>query len=231
MQTTAETAPQGFVYYFAFGANMNPKVYGKTADARYEGRQSDYVHAQPARLRGYEMVFNLRGFAGGEPCFGNLEECKDGEVHGVCFCITQDALKSLHQSEFPYKLISVVIETYSGRQRWAKALQAYSEKDIERCSGCSLPSKRYRDLVLEGCKYWKLDPSYIQKIENKHYLQPTKFHTFLSRSFLWTVQVAFSKLRFPMWCRKYFYFCISRLSWFLMDLILLVHHAHYQSPT
>ncbi|GJQ10168.1 hypothetical protein GpartN1_g2860.t1 [Galdieria partita] len=221
-----ELPPEGFVYYFAFGANINPKVHGKEASDRYQGRRTHFVQAQPARLPGYRLVFNLRGFAFGEPCFGNVEKIDDEEVHGVCYCISQDALARLHESEFPYKVIDVQVDTYDGKRLQAKTLQASSVRDIEECPKCSVPSRRYWSLIVEGCRYWKLKPEYIEKLERIRYFAPTRLYNTLSRVFLWFIQVGLAKLKVPMVYRKYIYFFICRVSWWLVDLKHLVSHNH-----
>jgi hypothetical protein len=175
------------------------------------------------------LVFNLRGFAFGEPCFGNIEKSDSEEVHGVCYCITETALARLHESEFPYKLIDVQVETYSGKKLQAKTLQASSHKDIDTCPKCSVPSRRYWSLILEGCKYWGLNQEYVQKIEKTRCLNPTWLNVTLSKVFLWFIQVGLAKLKIPMNYRKYIYFSICRLSWWLLDFKHLFSHNHASS--
>lgn len=173
------------------------------------------------------MAFNLRGFAFGKPCFGSVERCYGEEVHGVCYCITEEAFARLVESEFPYKVIDVEVETYDeGRRLQAKTLQASSVRDIETCPKCSIPSKRYWSLIVEGCKYWKLKPEYVKRLENTQYFTPSGVQAILSRFFLWFIQIGLAKLKVPMVYRKYVYFVICRLSWWLVDLKHLFSHNH-----
>jgi cation transport regulator ChaC len=71
------------VWYFGFGSNMNPKVFGAES-SRYERRVIPRT-AKVGKVPGWALRFNLKTLPLVEPGMGNIIKEEGAEVHGVAY--------------------------------------------------------------------------------------------------------------------------------------------------
>ncbi|CAF3875071.1 unnamed protein product [Rotaria sp. Silwood1] len=81
-----------YVYNFAYGANLQPKVLSGR-------RKIQPIESIPGILEGWQLMFDLRGIPAVEPCFGNIKENPDAEIHGVLHKMTSKEFKHLLATE------------------------------------------------------------------------------------------------------------------------------------
>ena len=81
-----------FVYNFAYGSNMSPRILSGR-------RKIEPVESIPGVLEGWQLTFDLRGVPGVEPCFGNIKENPESEIHGVLHKMTGQNFKHLLATE------------------------------------------------------------------------------------------------------------------------------------
>ncbi|GJD06513.1 Acyltransferase-like protein At1g54570, chloroplastic [Galdieria sulphuraria] len=147
------------VWYFAYGSNLSPKVFGPRSSNIW--RRFQYLEATKARLPGFRLVFNVRGIPLLEPCFANIREDPDGIVTGVLYKLSYSDWKRLTRSEGVditgvYKERSVrVLKEDSGETLMAFTLVAEDSRFT--FAEEVMPSSRYLRLVLDGMQHWKLN--------------------------------------------------------------------------
>eukprot|EP00871_Galdieria_phlegrea_P001143 jgi/Galph1/2029/GphlegSOOS_G723.1 len=215
------------IYYFSFGANMSPEAFGPKAKGRYNSRNCVYKEAFPAKLRGWKLVFNLRGVPGVEPGFGNVVPDRDSCVHGVCYLLKKEDFLRLRQSEFTYDVKLLEVEEYSKRRVQANVFIVTNPKYLEPCSKCAIPSKRYRDLLVSGAKYWNLEPSYIQFLETMPYQNPSLGSKLGSRLMFWFIFYFLAFLGFKLRQRGQLFRSIATFLWKIVDWKRNWFHSHY----
>ncbi len=154
-----------YVYNFAYGANMHPSVLSGR-------RKIQPLESIPGVLEGWQLTFDLGGVPGIEPCFGNIKENPDSEIHGVLHRITGEQFKRLLRTErgsgtdvngyIPYK---VNVHTYDGRM-----IEAYALVVLQTSSSIlhqhTLPSARYLGLLRNGATHYNIHPLYIEYLQS-----------------------------------------------------------------
>ena len=141
-------------WYFAYGANMSSAVFE-------ERREMHALDKRIGRLRGYGLAFNQPGIPLLEPGFANIRSDTLGEVHGVLWKISADdfARLDLHEGGGDaYDRLVVRVDTDAGR---VTARTYITQQVVEGLS----PSRRYRDLLVEGAREAGLDVSYVRTLE------------------------------------------------------------------
>jgi hypothetical protein len=214
------------VYYFSFGANMSPDAFGPKAKGRYNQRNCIPKEAFPAKLHGWKLVFNLRGVPGVEPGFGNIVSDQHSSVHGVCYLLKQEDFRRLRQSEFTYDVKLLEVEEYNNRKVIAHVFIVTDKKHLEPCPKCAVPSKRYRDLLVSGAKYWKLDKGYIEFLESVPYMKPSIFSKAMSLFLFWFLFYFLSFLGVPLKLRGRLFRSIATWLWKIVDWKRKWFHSH-----
>ena len=154
-----------YVYNFAYGSNMEPNV--------LTGRRKiQPIESIPGVLEGWQLTFDLRGIPGIEPCFGNIRENSECEIHGVLHKMTNIQFKHLLETEGGsgvdpdgYIPMKFNVCAYDGRiiEAYALVVQQNSPAIVKHFI---LPSSRYIGLLKSGAKYHQIHPTYIQYLES-----------------------------------------------------------------
>ena len=154
-----------YVYNFAYGSNMSPRV--------LSGRRK--IHPKesiPGVLEGWQLTFDLRGVPGVEPCFGNIKENRDSEIHGVLHQMTGQQFKRLLATEggsgvddTGYIPLKVNVHAYDGRfiEAYALVVRQHSRAILDQHA---LPSARYMGLLRSGATHYKVHPLYIEYLQS-----------------------------------------------------------------
>jgi hypothetical protein len=140
------------VHYFAFGANMSSVVLRR--------RGIEVLSREPARLRGYRLVFDLAGIPWVEPAFGSIVPDPEHDVYGILYQLTPEQLNRVDSYEGSnYSVIEVEVE---GKRSGTKRSRAYQTK---RPTPGLRPSRRYLRVLCEGARENELPPSYIRELD------------------------------------------------------------------
>ena len=140
------------VHYFAFGANMSSVVLRR--------RGIVVLSREPARLRGYRLVFDLAGIPWVEPAFASIVPDPEHDVYGVLYRLTPDQLDRVNSYEGPgYSFIEVEVE---GERSGIQRSSTYQSR--RRTSGLR-PSRRYLRVLTDGARENDLPASYIREID------------------------------------------------------------------
>jgi hypothetical protein len=139
------------VHYFAFGANMSSAVLRR--------RRIEVLSREPARLRGYRLVFDLAGFPWVEPAFASIVRHPEHDVYGVLYQLTQEQVDRVDSYEgLAYSVIEVEVEgERSGAMRSRTYQTKWSTPGLR-------PSRRYLRLLCEGARENHLPPSYVREL-------------------------------------------------------------------
>lgn len=139
------------VHYFAFGANMSSAVLRR--------RRIEVLSREPARLRGYRLVFDLAGFPWVEPAFASVVRHPAHDVYGVLYRLTADQADRVDSYEGrAYSVIEVEVE---GERSGAMRSRTYQTK---RPASGLRPSRRYLHLLCEGARENQLPPAYVREL-------------------------------------------------------------------
>jgi hypothetical protein len=137
------------VHYFAFGANMSSAVLRR--------RRIEVLSREPARLRGYRLVFDLAGFPWVEPAFASIVRHPEHDVYGVLYQLTPEQLDRVDSYEGrAYSVIEVDVE---GARSGTKRSRTYQTK---RPTPSLRPSRRYLRVICGGARENDLPPSYLR---------------------------------------------------------------------
>jgi hypothetical protein len=154
-----------YVYNFAYGSNMHSNVLSGR-------RKIQPFESVPGVLEGWQLTFNLRGIPGIEPCFGNIQENSDSEIHGVLHKITGNDFKRLLATEGGggvdengYIPRIVNVHSYDGRiiEAFALVVRSMSPAILNRHAQ---PSARYMNLLRDGASHHKIHPLYIEYLQS-----------------------------------------------------------------
>eukprot|EP00457_Paulinella_chromatophora_P010228 gb/GEZN01010322.1/.p1 GENE.gb/GEZN01010322.1/~~gb/GEZN01010322.1/.p1 ORF type:complete len:294 (+),score=28.60 gb/GEZN01010322.1/:130-1011(+) len=148
------------VWYFSFGSNMNPKVFGP---AGRSSRRILYKEATPCRVVGWELRFNLMALPFVEPGMGNIVPSPSSICHGIAYLITVEELQQVYKSEGgkegSYRLIKLSAAAYDGRTLEVHVCVAPA--DGQRCHPTlNTCSARYLSLLSSGAAHFQLESSY-----------------------------------------------------------------------
>ena len=144
-------------WYFAYGANMNPKV--------LERRRITPEESRAARLDGYAMRFSQRGLPLLEPAFANLEAEPKEHAWVVVHKLPPGQLARLDRFEgSDYGRISITVVTEDGP---IEAQAYFNPKPVQGRK----PSRRYARVCIEGAAHFGLPADYTQGLRD----QPTRY--------------------------------------------------------
>lgn len=145
-----------FLWYFAIASMMNP--------VSLHAREIVPIESKPSEIIDYKLRFvGSSGMA--EASFSS-----GSSFHGVAHKLTTEDMKKLDSIESAYDRKPAIIQMYSGERvnGWV-----YSNK--EGLSGLSglpmgnedgLPSQRYIEIMVEGCKYFGIQKAYIDQLQS-----------------------------------------------------------------
>ncbi len=134
-------------WYFAYGANMSPRVLRRRGITPEESRA--------ARLEGYALRFSQRGLIFLEPGFANIEPEDGRETWGVAHRLPPGQLARLDGFEgAEYGRVLVELETEQGRVQ----AQAYLNP---RPTPGLVPSRRYSRVCVAGAREFGLPEHYV----------------------------------------------------------------------
>ena len=173
----------GCSWHFTYGANMCSRILVGRRGLRP-------LSSEPARLDGYRLTFSLPGLPYVEPVFANIEEDRDGTVHGVLHRIRDEELAVLDRIEAGYASVDV---TVAGSVSGEVVARAYHSAHVVR-GLC--PSRRYLALVCEGAREFGLPEDYVRELAR----QPT-VHSPLMTPVLARVVKLFESLRRRGWLK------------------------------
>jgi hypothetical protein len=155
------------VWSFAYGANMNRSSLAKR---HVTPRQS-----LPAILNDYEFKFNMTGM------MGNVQRCPGAEVHGIVHQLTRTDMCKLELVEGKgrvYNVEPLSVVTYNGEELQAFVFVGMAAM-IE--PGDGRPMERYRNIILQSAREFKLHERHIAHIESFDYIKsrtPDQYYRF-----------------------------------------------------
>ncbi|CAF0858702.1 unnamed protein product [Rotaria sordida] len=130
------------------------------------------VESIPGILEGWQLTFDLRGIPAVEPCFGNIKENPDSEIHGVLHKMTSKEFKHLMATEggsgidangyIPKK---VNVHAYDGRiiEAYVLVVRQTSPAILYHHA---VPSHRYIGLLRNGATHYNIHPLYIEYLQS-----------------------------------------------------------------
>ena len=141
------------VWYFAYGSNMQPATFG--------GRRGIVARdAVPARLRGWQLVFDKPPILPIGGAMANVVECLGAEVLGVAYHVTTDDLAHIDLTEGVlignYHRIAVCVSPLAGGPELEAFTLTSERRDPSLCA-----SYRYMALLIEGAQVHGLPAAYI----------------------------------------------------------------------
>ena len=130
---------------------------------------------QNGKILDYQLSFNVPGVPFLEPAFASVTRQKGKETHGVCYTITKDEFQYLLQTEGSYDVVDVDVVVYGDKDIEGVLMKAktLTHRDVAARRDLQ-PSKRYRDLIVEGAKERGLEKSWIEFLEKMPYFDPNE---------------------------------------------------------
>jgi gamma-glutamylcyclotransferase (GGCT)/AIG2-like uncharacterized protein YtfP len=101
----------------------------------------------------HKFIYNKKSIDG--TAKANVESDDGAEVHGVCFEIDENDLEILKKHEGGYDQQNIVVTAENGDE--VKAV-TYISSSVD---STLKASAKYKNMVLEGAKYWGLSEAYI----------------------------------------------------------------------
>ncbi|WP_394840024.1 gamma-glutamylcyclotransferase [Pendulispora rubella] len=142
------TREDGATWYFAYGANMNRRIF-------VERRGMRPLESETAHLDGYRLAFAIKGFAVVEPAFATLLPDAAGTVHGVLHRLGAGDLERLEKLEDEYARHELsVVGARSGRTVAQVYLASRTTLGLR-------PSRRYLALLCQGAREAGLPEAYV----------------------------------------------------------------------
>ena len=140
-------------WYFAYGSNMQPGT--------FQGRRGIApVRVVPARLAGWQLVFDKPAILPIGSGMANVVETVGAEVIGVAYAVTAADLEHIDLTEGVlignYQRVSVRVTPLAG----GEAFEAITLTSDRRDPGLG-PSRRYLSLLIEGAETHGLPPEYV----------------------------------------------------------------------
>jgi cation transport regulator ChaC len=141
---------QGPVWYFAYGSNMNERLFR-------ERRHMLWQNARSARLDGYRLVFSRAGGRRpGQSAPANIVEDPGGAVHGVLYLLPLRKFARLDNSEGKqYAYVWIEVEDAQGNRIPAVTYRVPGAVPEGR------PSRAYLDLLREAARQRGLPAEYV----------------------------------------------------------------------
>jgi hypothetical protein len=140
-------------WYFAYGSNMQP--------ATFQGRRGIApARAVPARLAGWQLVFDKPPILPIGSGMANVVEVAGAEVFGVAYAVTAADLEHIDLTEGVlignYRRVSVAVTPLAA----GEAFEAVTLTSERRDPGLG-PSRRYMALLIEGAETHGLPAEYV----------------------------------------------------------------------
>ena len=145
----------GFVWYFAYGSNMQP--------ATFRGRRGIVpLDVRVARLRGWRLIFDKPPLLPMGEAMANIVEEPGAEVFGVAYAVSAGDLAHIELTEGVlignYRRVEVTVETIdAGAGTFAAITLASDRRDPT-----LRPSRRYMGIVIEGAEMHGLPASWLE---------------------------------------------------------------------
>jgi gamma-glutamylcyclotransferase len=150
------------LWYFAFGANMNSKIFRVR-------RGMHPTSVEPAQLHGYKLVFDHPGLPVVEPAFANVEEDANSTIHGVLYHMTRNEMALLNKMEGGGAYKNLELEVIGAKSGPQTAHVFWSPNTgITHLN----PSRRYMQVLIEGAREQGLPDTWIAHLV----LTPTSRH-------------------------------------------------------
>lgn len=167
--STTSSTPNEAIFYFAFGAMVNP-----TSRAR---RGVETVRERPAILKDFELNFGLTGAGTINPAVGQ-------EVHGVLMEFQDDEHWKIIQSfEMGYDVLKGPIYPYGSQDEPIQAhyFQISAAKIQELANGApKRPQERYLKIIASGMVHHGVDLGYVQRnIKSVDFIPTRQPHEYL----------------------------------------------------
>ena len=142
------------VWYFAYGSNMQPATFG--------GRRGIVAQrAVPARLAGWQLVFDKPPILPVGQGMGNVVAMPGAEVFGVAYAVTADDLAHIELTEGVlidnYRRVAVEVTPLDGSGPAFAAVTLASD----RRDPSLRPSRRDMALLIEGAEAHGLPAAYV----------------------------------------------------------------------
>jgi gamma-glutamylcyclotransferase (GGCT)/AIG2-like uncharacterized protein YtfP len=149
------------MFYFAYGSNLDwEQMKERVPSVSFYGR---------AKLENHRLDFTRKSI--NRNCgVADIVEDNDHEVWGAIFRFDEQDLENLDRFEGyspnrknnDYKRIKkkVLLE---GKKE--KPMTVYTYEVVNKKLGKYLPNEHYKNLILEGAKYWQLPEEYIDFLE------------------------------------------------------------------
>ena len=148
-------------YYFAYGADMDPKDLGLRCEMRRKIRV-EFAEASPAVLKGYRLLCNIPSQYRNGGIF-NIVPDPRGSVHGVAYTLhagDELARKQVQEGESrQYAMPELAVRTSRGKTLTAKVLRAQSNRKELR------PAADYLTVVIGAAKRHRLPRLWISRLE------------------------------------------------------------------
>jgi len=166
------------LWYFSFGANMNGNVLA--ARGGIVPKQS-----LPGKLSGWKLAFTMKGYAGVEPAWANVEPIGSGEdpnnseVHGVAHLLTWSDLDKLdcHEGQgYAYERQTALFVPYDEQIQ----LQPENDSNIalplkvqvyvavqNMTVAADVPSERYIKIMIDGAREAQLSETYLAQLQSQ----------------------------------------------------------------
>ncbi len=152
MQNRDDPSSASTPWYFAYGANMSPRV------LRRRGIEPEESRA--ARLDGYGLRFSYRGLILVEPGFANIEPEEGAVTWGVAHRLPAGQLARLDGFEGgEYGRTLVDLETDEGPIQAQAYLNPHPVRGLE-------PSRRYKRVCVAGAREFGLPEEYVRGLES-----------------------------------------------------------------
>ena len=164
----AKAEDEFLVNYFAYGSNVGSKTFSTR-------RNIQPKRVQNGKILDYQLSFNVPGVPFLEPAFASVTSQKGEVTHGVCYTITKDEFQYLLQTEGSYDVVDVDVVVYGDKDIEGVLMKAktLTHRDVAARRDLQ-PSKRYRDLIVEGAKERGLEKSWIEFLEKMPYFDPNE---------------------------------------------------------
>jgi hypothetical protein len=141
-------------WYFAYGSNMQP--------ATFQGRRGIApTRAVPARLAGWQLVFDKPPILPIGSGMANVVETAGAEVLGVAYAVTEADLEHIDLTEGVlignYQRVTVRVAPLGAADGGLEAVTLTSDRRDPALG----PSRRYMSLLIEGAETHGLPAEYV----------------------------------------------------------------------